>query len=1092
MNYVWKDAIKLRHNMKFDEMVLAVEYARWCGFHSESATFPVTSFENGLEIPKAFSEFSCENKETKQQILPKDYVAASDYAKPMPDFDFRTERGLETLFSTGEVLKDMDLDRLPDTMDVHFVMEEDSEDLLEAACNMAFRLGMETTSYKGVLLVKEERKGNVIRFSKGKTTGMSLESQKPLQINVHGSGEELVTFVAKVCEEFPLQGGFDTWIDTMTEMAEGFQMKTLDGQLAALRANDVQEMGSALAYVNPEVEERREELEKEFPSVSFVDYKKDCLVYKKEYEFPWEVDVFNEIMKTRVYNKLNRGDVVEIYSALSEDKIVRKELFGNVKAQMEEKGATIKEAQIICAYKQGFSYIEEQVLTRLKGKKVSKFEIAFQPFIPEGQKEWVDEDGATPTYNNGDKGESYWYDMPIRFLQELYPIEDVIVKELQISGDQVVFVPYEGEEDITYLIRALDEEENTILEDSYKVRYKERFYLDEYPTMGKVHPTTGYLKVLVNGEILVDEEIKTDIDYIWDTYQGQVLPQVRTYVDEKTGGSNLISQQPFFSTLKLDVSASEPNEKLDSREDMFSTLEALHQDMYFVGTDYFKCYGQKKEGALTDAPGLILPCIHKAKGAPTMEVELFRQESDEPALFIREKRIVNTLKKEDIQIYVGEICQEQNKIIVKIKVKGVPKNYVKAYAQLLDLKVLDIANRIYFADELWFEVDEFLFKAQVNKATATKKDLSIEDVKVPEDELIGYHEYLKLIQQLKRVKGIKVYRTTRSYKGREHYAVEFDPGHQGYTSRTKRSVHYPTELIMCRHHANEVSSTNEAFMLIKKLLTKEEYKQLTDKMNLTIVPMDNVDGAAIHYELQKENPNWKLHVARFNAVGKEFYHDHFVKETIHTEAIGLRRLFMTLLPDALIDNHGVPSHEWDQPYSGYTAPSFRGFWLPRSLLYGYFFHITGEEYKSNIAMNKVTEEVIANTYLNSEEVTRENLMWARQFEKYAHKWMPKMFPATYYKNMINYWIPHEYDDSHRYPSIRFPWILGLDYVSEVADETAQGAYLNQCARAHLMHDEAIIHMIERAQKVYETKYELQDDICVTCKRKRPLIVSVEE
>ena len=60
--------------------------------------------------------------------------------------------------------------------------------------------------------------------------------------------------------------------------------------------------------------------------------------------------------------------------------------------------------------------------------------------------------------------------------------------------------------------------------------------------------------------------------------------------------------------------------------------------------------------------------------------------------------------------------------------------------------------------------------------------------------------------------------------------------------------------------------------------------------------------------------------------------------------------------------------------------------------------------------------------------------------------MPKMFPATYYKNMINYWIPSPYNPEHRYPSIRFPWILSLDYVSEVADETAQGEYLNRCAR----------------------------------------------
>lgn len=54
--------------------------------------------------------------------------------------------------------------------------------------------------------------------------------------------------------------------------------------------------------------------------------------------------------------------------------------------------------------------------------------------------------------------------------------------------------------------------------------------------------------------------------------------------------------------------------------------------------------------------------------------------------------------------------------------------------------------------------------------------------------------------------------------------------------------------------------------------------------------MENVDGAALHYELQKEHPYWKFHVARFNAIGKEFYHDHFRQDTIHKEAMGLTRL----------------------------------------------------------------------------------------------------------------------------------------------------------------------------------------------------------
>ena len=48
--------------------------------------------------------------------------------------------------------------------------------------------------------------------------------------------------------------------------------------------------------------------------------------------------------------------------------------------------------------------------------------------------------------------------------------------------------------------------------------------------------------------------------------------------------------------------------------------------------------------------------------------------------------------------------------------------------------------------------------------------------------------------------------------------------------------------------------------------------------------------------------------------------------------------------------------------------------------------------------------------------------------------------------MINYWIPYESNPAHGYSSIRYPWITTVAYTSEVADETAQGEYLNLCAR----------------------------------------------
>ena len=61
-----------------------------------------------------------------------------------------------------------------------------------------------------------------------------------------------------------------------------------------------------------------------------------------------------------------------------------------------------------------------------------------------------------------------------------------------------------------------------------------------------------------------------------------------------------------------------------------------------------------------------------------------------------------------------------------------------------------------------------------------------------------------------------MFRTAVSYTGRELYAVWIKPEYEGYLSMTKRISRIPGEMINARHHANEVSSTNAAFILIKK------------------------------------------------------------------------------------------------------------------------------------------------------------------------------------------------------------------------------------------------------------------------------------
>jgi len=1046
---------KLRIDNKTD-VKKALDAALLNGFLAESALFPVINPNDEIEIPEDISPAG----------LPENYSPAHKTG-PLWQTDFRVKTGLENLLSEGMFLTDTDYDFLPDKIDVKFRLCENADAfVIASACNLAYRFGMETTGIEGSIYADENYAGKLITFT-GKNVPEIVSDDKN-NVIIGGSGEELLTFISSLCNDFPKLDAFHTWRDELMKMTDDLCMKTAEGQLARVGTLS----GSRVVYASPDITDEQKAV---FPDVKFVNHKGGNKVWSKSFEYPWEADEFIRIFEENVLPALNEGDSISIEGAVSENRDVRFEMCGKLEKLAVEKRVNIENIQLVCTYKQGFSWIDEFVIPKLKCNNLENITIYFKPYLAPGETEWRDEDGATPSYHNvGGKNADKWLDLPIRWLQELYPVADVLANQLKIDENAIKFAPLDTDEDITYAVEAGE------MRFTYKAHTSERPFMDEYPYMGKVHPSTGYIKVLKNGEILCECDIKTDLERIWDSYQAEVLPSVKEWCEEKYPDISP-ANQPFFNQLRLEISVSEPDFRLDSREDMISSLDALHEDMYFLGGDYFKNYGRDRCGAMFDAPGLILPVIHNVKGAPRFTASLYEQLSQQPYIECDGKIAACAHNHNEISLYISRISYE-NGLVFDISAQGVDSSLLASYADLIGKNIINLGKHT-----MRFIADNGNIHTACPNNITVKKCKKITDIDIHEGKLFSYEMYVELMEQLRDVEGIEVFETARSYMGRKLYAVWFAPQSEGYISMTKRLARLPSELINSRHHANEVSSTNSAFMLIKKLLTDEKYVDIADKMNLVIVPLENVDGASIHYELQKEHPNWKLHVARFNSIGMEFYHHHFDLETPHTEALGLTRLYEKFIPDILVDNHGVPSHEWDQQFSGYTSPSYKGFWLPRSLLYGYFWYVTNDEYKGNFDVNKRMEDVIADKIGLIPEMAELNKEWSRQFEKYAHAWLPKLFPADYYKDMIDYWIPFAFDKGHRYPSIRFPWLTTVSYTSEVADETAQGEYLDLCARAHLAHDEATIDMIMNAKHVSDKSLD-KEKMSARYIRHRPMIV----
>lgn len=1086
---IYKDMTKQQINN-------AIDIALFMGFNSMSSKFPIASVEEGIHVKENINEnieelSSIYNIDVKKAA--SDYVSSTKSAVKIQDFDWRKTKGLETLFNEGTFLKDKNFDLLPDSLNFKIKLPNKiDKSVIIAACNFAFRFGMETTAYEGSIVAEDNYEGNLLVFENSDKCQIILENKQLTKtVHIFGQKKELEEFSSFICEKFPLQKNSYDWVKVLQEITESFAMKNLDGQLAYTLDASKTTNKKIKAYVSPNIEEVKGSFYKEFSNVEFKNYKDTKKIYEKEYDIPWEVDIFENILSKKLYDNLKEDDEVEIYAALSEDKIIRNKIANKVKIYLDKNNVKLKNMQLICSYKQGLSWIEECILPELSAiNDVEKIKIAFKPFLPDGVDDWADENGATPSYINvGGNDADKWYDLPIRFLQELYPIDDIIKKEINISRDKVEFCKYDGDKDLTYQLIATNKEGKEVYRDSYKVIYSERLYLDEFPLMGKVHPSTGYIKILVNGKCIVNERIASDVENIWDIYQKNVLNDCRSFTEEKVEGPINIEQQPFFSQLKLEVSASEPNYNISSREDIISTLDALHEDMYFVGSDYFKNFGNKVSGKVFDAPGLILPIIKNRQGKPKFKVTLFDQLASEATIVMQDKIIKEFKNKQQISLYINKISYNNDMLNIYIKTNFENASVIRSYVSLMDKQLLDICNNFIGINKVIFITEHDSYEANIQEITSKEKDISIEDIDILEDTLIGYDQYIEIVDKLKRVPKLSVYKIAQSYLGRDIYGIEFISEKEGYVSRTKRLTYYPSQIINCRHHANEVSSTNASLMIIKEILTNKKYKDLTEKLNLVIVPIENVDGAAIHYELQKDNPNWKFHVARFNAIGKEFFYDCFNINTIHKEAEGFRYLFYKFLPDLIVDNHGVPSHEWEQQFSGYTSPSFKGFWLPRSILYGYFWTVSNEEFKSNLILSKKIEDVVADSINNNKEMYALNLEWSNRFEKYAHKWMPNLFPANYYKNMINYWISRDFDLSQRYVSHKYPWITTTYYTSEVADETAQGEYLNLCARAHLTHNLAIIDLMLKSQCVFDYSFKNTDsNVSISHTRQRPIIV----
>ncbi len=590
-----------------------------------------------------------------------------------------------------------------------------------------------------------------------------------------------------------------------------------------------------------------------------------------------------------------------------------------------------------------------------------------------------------------------------------------------------------------------------VYEKSFSPKWIEQPYLAPFRRAGKVHPTTGWIEMKVDEKEIINQRVKTGIERIWEIYQGEILSLIEKEANKVLSERRLFLSAPVFEELRFDVYFNYPMEPLKIDEERISPLEALHEDFYFVTLDLFSNL-LKNKGLKNLSLGRIIPIIHPEYQRNGGKFKF--------TLIHRPKNSHSSRETGEAQIALNGILFNRSKVGIDFSIDMEKGNNLRGLEYRLrsfnssgdkGFRMTKIFREESLGRRLRVRAVGKDFKA---KRKLLRKFITLEDI--PEDRPMGYREGIKLIHSFDGLQGVKVIEEGRSFEGRPLYSLENTyPCQSAFVSHAKQIIFKPTFFINCRHHANEISSTNAGFKLSYLLARRQPYRRLLKRANMVLNPMENADGMVLLEEMLRYTPTDKSHAARYNGAGQEYYQEYFDPKTPFGEARVKPSIWERWLPDICADNHGFPSHEWDQPFSGYAPYQFRDFWIPRTLIYLYLPHLE-EKKESQVRFNAEALGNWLGKNISEDKVILElNRKYSERYWKYRGQWLEK---SSRIQKGVEF-LPLQKKFQRTNYSYLHPDITAIDFVSEVADEVTWGDRLKVCISAHLKTNLAIINLL---------------------------------
>ena len=680
-----------------------------------------------------------------------------------------------------------------------------------------------------------------------------------------------------------------------------------------------------------------------------------------EFDVPSEVDEFWARFKADVLPAVKRGAPVLIEARLSEPPAVRRQIEQDARAAVVKAGADDQKTTVtvLSAYKQGYSWLYDVVRPKLASQPLDRIRIRFAELGPPA--DWSQEGMFAPT----------------RWLLELYPIDEVLARELKIDLSKIAFekAPIGSP---AYEVIATSADGSELLRQTFEPAVVERPFFDRFPDYERVRVTTGWLKAVVGGRVAADSRIETDPERFWDHFQARTLPFLYDHTMALGEGKPRAEDAPFFGELRVDLSLSEPDYRIGVDEEQISSMEAIHEEIYFNTLHFFDVMGRFTRGAPLSYPGRIIPVMHpKADGKaghaaikltgfaaarPSVVVDYVERDGtkhrvhlDVPKIAVERPQALaarvasgrDGLSRLDLRVKVDTDRDERQELVKRAAEERVDRTIISGEQVAAVLKNLERMREAgLYQDALAYHdlsAIQITAASDYESRPGTELVTSIANGAVPDpwpdvkkylpaaggdksgplvqwDTPIPPAEAYGILARMSSFKEASVYKVGDTYLGKESWAMDVMPPVEAtHWSQAKQTTLKPTVVYSARQHANEVSSTSHTLKLAELLLTEPAYREKLKKVNVVFHPMTNPDGAQLAYDLQKITPDFMLHAGYLGALGVDVVSAQWDPDPMYPESSIRPQIWRTWLPDIFLNPHGYPTHEWVQLFSEYAA-----------------------------------------------------------------------------------------------------------------------------------------------------------------------------